>query len=99
MLRFHRQLLALRRAQPALQVGEYRPVGQSGDCFAFVREHRGERLLVAVNLGHSPGALDAEGVEVSGTVVFGTDPAREEERIEGRIRLARDEGIVVRLDT
>jgi alpha-glucosidase len=99
MLRFHRRLLALRRAEPALQVGEYRPAGQSGDCFAFVREHRGERLLVAVNLGHAPGSLDAEGVEVSGTVVFGTDPAREEARVEGRIRLARDEGIVVRLDT
>jgi alpha-glucosidase len=57
MLELHRRLLALRRALPALHRGSYAPVPCGEDLLAFVREHGGERILVAINFAEMPRAF------------------------------------------
>ena len=51
MYRLYRDLLALRRAHPALAVGDWLPVECDGDVLAYERRHGGDRLLVVLNLG------------------------------------------------
>jgi alpha-glucosidase len=51
MLELTRALLRLRRAEPALSVGDYVPVASEGTLLAYERRSGGSRLLVALNLG------------------------------------------------
>ena len=57
LLALHRALLALRRAHPALALGEMRMIEATGDVLAYERVHEGERILVALNLGASEQTL------------------------------------------
>jgi alpha-glucosidase len=43
-----------------LQHGSYRSVQSAPDVFAYVREHEGERVLVALNFAPFPRLLPAE---------------------------------------
>jgi alpha-glucosidase len=56
-LNLHRRLLALRRAYPALAIGDFAMVDADGDVLAYERRHDGKRLLVALNLGADPQRL------------------------------------------
>jgi glycosidase len=50
LLAWYRALIALRKAEPALSVGSFKPLSARDDpVFAFEREHDGTRLLVLVN--------------------------------------------------
>jgi alpha-glucosidase len=50
ILCLYRRLLAYRRASPALQWGSYRPLdGTPEDCYVFVRQAGGQRVLIALN--------------------------------------------------
>lgn len=51
MFEHYRRLLRIRRAHPALQVGDYQTVAldDERDCLAFARRHEEEHLLVAIN--------------------------------------------------
>jgi alpha-glucosidase len=59
-LELYRALIGLRRATPALQHGSYRSVHAAPDVFAYIREHEGERLFVALNFAPFPRPLPAE---------------------------------------
>jgi alpha-glucosidase len=93
----YRRLLALRRQHPALATGLYRPIEAEGDVLAFLREQESERFLVALNFGDGPAAAVLP-VEYQGTVVFALRADREGERLRGRIDLAGNDGMLVRLD-
>ena len=95
ILTLYRRLLALRRERRALAVGDYTPVEAAGDVIAYVREHDGERLLVALNLGREPQAVDLEAY--AGTVLLGTDADREGEPVGGRLALQPNEALVAAL--
>jgi alpha-glucosidase len=86
-LELYRALLALRRATPALRLGAYRSVDAAPDVFAYVREHEGERVLVAINFAPFPRALPATGRLLLSTHA---DPPADE--------LAGDEARVVAMD-
>src|SRR5690606_25850104 len=97
MLALYRRLIALRRAEPALGVGAYRPVVSDGDVLAYVRELDGAaQYLVALNLGPRPGLLPIANIG-SGQVVVATEARREGERVSRRLILAGDDAVVVRL--
>ena len=49
-----RRLLALRRAEPALRIGDVVPLEAEGEVVAFERVHEGRRLLCLFNLGDGP---------------------------------------------
>jgi alpha-glucosidase len=98
MLSLYRRLIALRCAEPALNMGAYEPVVADGDILAYVRRAGEQRFLVVLNLAHAPGLLIPEHLEIAGRVEIGTHPDRESTRIDGRVELRADEGVVVRLD-
>ena len=98
LLSLYRRLIELRRKEPALNVGAYRPLISKGDVIAFLREaDTGSRFLVALNIGPRPALvpLDTAG---SGQVVLATETRRDAERVSGRLVLTGDDAVVVRLD-
>jgi alpha-glucosidase len=58
LLWLYRDLLALRRAHPALHRGAFRALDAPEGVFAYEREHAGQRAVVALNFGDT--AVDAE---------------------------------------
>jgi alpha-glucosidase len=98
MLAFYRRLLALRRAEPALQVGGYVPAGQRGNLFAFLRELGETCFLIAVNLGSTRARLAIpRHLDVTGKVVLATDPRRVGGEISQYINLEPNEGLIARV--
>lgn len=89
-LEFHRRLLRLRRATPALQLGDYATIGGMPDeVFAYRRTLDGDAVEVYLNMSDRPTDVPA-----SGAILFGTDHRR-----TGRVEtptLAPWEGLVVR---
>ncbi len=98
ILNLYRRLLTLRRATPALQLGSYGLVATEGDVLIFLREHEGERLLVALNLGTAPrGDIRLPSGETRGRLLLSTELDREEP-VQGGFWLRPNEGAVVRLE-
>jgi alpha-glucosidase len=54
MLRLYERLLALRRARPALNVGEFVSMPGGDGVLQYERRHEGERLLIVLNLTDEP---------------------------------------------
>ncbi|WP_341209809.1 alpha-amylase family glycosyl hydrolase [uncultured Sphingomonas sp.] len=57
MLTLYRRLLALRRAHPALAVGDFRLLDAPDGVLVYERRHGDERLRIALNLTDSPKPL------------------------------------------
>ena len=78
--RLTQRLLRLRRAHPALALGDWHPIDGEGDLLAYERRLGQERLLVVLNLGAQP--LDfalpdwARGLAILLAAQGGADPAR-----------------------
>ncbi len=98
MLSLYKSLLALRRREPALHAGSYTPVHAQGNLLAYIRQSGESRLLVVLNLGHTPALFEAPGVNAAGAVVAATHPDRDGTRVAATIALNANEGVVVRLD-
>lgn len=100
VLEYHRALVALRHAHPALRTGEYRRLYADADTYAFARVGGDDVLVVALNVAESPRTLRVpvdgllpEGAEVR--AAFGTGGGRV---TDGHVTLAlgpRD-GVVLR---
>ena len=57
-LNLYRKLLALRRAMPALQLGNYQPLdGVPDDCYVYLRQADDDSVLVALNISEKPRSL------------------------------------------
>jgi len=92
MLSLYRDLLALRRATPALSVGGYAAAAADEDVLAFERTYGEERLLVTLNLSASARRLILpEGTAIA-AVMHSTRPIRVMDAT-----LAPDEGLILRL--
>ncbi len=92
----YRRLIALRRAHPALATGSYRPVMTEGQVLAYIREHGDERFLVALNLGAAPASVAMP--DGQGTVALSVLGDRGGERVRGRLNLAGNGGLLIKLD-
>jgi oligo-1,6-glucosidase/alpha-glucosidase len=90
MLNLTRELLRLRRAVPALSVGNYMPLASSGTLLAFTRRAETSRVLVALNLGEEPVSLPDEAR--GGERLLSTLPDEEEAGV-----LRGNEGLVLKL--
>jgi alpha-glucosidase len=84
-----RDVIALRQAEPDLRSGVYRSLPSPAGTWAW---ERGTGFAVAVNLSDRPVTLDG----VEGSIALGTDRRRDGEVVDGRLRLAPGEGVVVR---
>ncbi len=58
LFHFYRELIALRRASPALTMGHYEADRVDGLVWRFERVRGKERVLVAINYGDTPATLD-----------------------------------------
>jgi alpha-glucosidase len=96
MLALYRSLIALRRREPALELGRYRPLPAKGDVLAYIRTARENEpsFLVALNLGSGPQRLT---LERGGTVALSTHLDRANERADSVLELRPDEGVIVKL--
>jgi glycosidase len=88
MLHLGRDLLALRRRTPDLQVGEYAPLVAPAGVWAW---RRGERHVVALNLAER----DATVAGTDGRVLLGTDRDRDGEAVTGALLVRSHEALVV----
>jgi len=61
ILALYRRLLAIRRAHPALAIGDFALLDAEGDVLAYARRHGAERLIVALNLGGHSQRLELPG--------------------------------------
>jgi alpha-glucosidase len=98
-LSLFRRLVALRREQLPLVLGSVRllAAGEDDDVLAYVREHDGQRLLVALRLGSHPTAVDVSDEGASGEVLCATGLDREGAVDLGALQLGAHEGVIVRL--
>ena len=54
LLNLYRNLLALRRAEPALHIGRFIEVNSPAGLLAFIREYHGRKLLILLNFSAEP---------------------------------------------
>ena len=103
ILALHGRLLALRRAHPALSIGDITVldgIAAAPDVLAYERQHEGERLLIALNLGgssqelrvaawldHTPLLSTIEGDHAPAPAAAAHD--------DGRVVLRPDEGVIL----
>ena len=100
-LAYHKQLIAMRHAHPALRTGAYHRLYADDDTYAFARTNDDEALLVAVNVAEAPrniavpaNGLFAEGAELA--AAYGERGAR----VEGgrmRVELGARDAVVLRV--
>jgi alpha-glucosidase len=95
MLVLTRELLRLRRAHRALHAGSYAPLDPvPPDCFAYLRQHSDERLLVALNFAPEERVVRAPGLG-SGEIVLSTRADRAGHIDLGMLRLRGHEGCLI----
>jgi alpha-glucosidase len=91
MLALCRDLIGLRAAVPDLRAGAYTRLTAADGLWAW---RRGERVVVALNLGDGSARLDV----ANGMLRIGTRRERDRERVEGSLSLGPWEGAIVWLD-
>ncbi len=102
MLSFYRALTALRRAEPALSVGDYQTVEVGGeaasDIFAYRRDAEGEAsFLVVLNLTDSAHILDLSQVADEATIAVATEMQRTGSVSLAALDVGANEGLLLRL--
>jgi len=94
MLALYRRLIALRRAQPALNRGDHEALGVEGEVLAYARNCEGQRLIVLLNFGATSAPVSPALMPRAPVVLASTDPARAE-LIDGSLVLGPHEGVVI----
>jgi len=95
--RLYRALIEARKSHPALRHGAYQPIVASGDLLLYVRQLENDRILVALNLGDEPAALDFPAEAISGRVLLSSHCDRENELVSNSLALRPNEGVVIDL--
>jgi alpha-glucosidase len=97
MLALTRELIRLRRANPALTTGSYRPVEvEAADCFVYLREQEDDRWAIALNFSGVDRVVTAPELG-GGAVALSTFMDRAEVVDLAELRLGPDEGCMVEL--
>ncbi len=98
LLALYRKLMELRRNEPALVAGRYEGGAVHGHVFHYWRAHAGRRVLVCLNFGSTPEALDLGEGRAGGRVILSTHPGRDGARVDGRVELRGNEALVIGID-
>jgi alpha-glucosidase len=97
MLSLYRRLIRLRQESPALHIGSYSAVdGAPANCFAYLREQAGQRMLVALNFSAVERRLSLAGLG-GGRLLISTHLDREEEADLAALTLRGQEGVIIEL--
>jgi alpha-glucosidase len=95
MLSLCRRLLALRRAHPALAIGDYVALPGDAESLAYLRLHGSERLLVISNLAAGARRFALPAAAQQGDLIFSSDPDRASGSVVRSVELAGGEGVVI----
>ena len=95
MLSLYRALIALRRSQAPLAIGDYVAVAASDAVLAYERRLGEQRLLVALNL--SGATQELRDLPSPSRVLLSTGLDRGGETIAKALTLKADEGIIARI--
>jgi alpha-glucosidase len=98
MLMLYKRLIAFRQKEPALTLGNYRPVFADNKIISYIREYNNDRFLIVLNLTHSTCYFSPEHLQIRGKVELATHPELEGTEVSGIICLGGDEGIIVRME-
>jgi alpha-glucosidase len=93
-LALHRALLRLRRCYPSLSIGNYVRFPGPRSVLAYLRDVRGERLLIALNFGAEASELSLRSMG-AGRTLLSSCMDRVDEKVIDVLRLRSNEGIVV----
>lgn len=100
VLKFHHDLVALRKAHPALRRGTYHTLYAEGHCYAFARKLEDEVLLVVVNAGDQPATAPilVNTLIAAGTTLRAAYGDGEGQVVEGKVTLtvAARRGVVLK---
>ena len=93
ILNLYRELLALRRARPALQLGDIEFLeGMPDDVLAYERAHGADRMIIALNFSDAERSIT---LGSAASVVLSTDATAEQRPVAGsEIRLRPHEGLI-----
>jgi alpha-glucosidase len=97
MLNLYRRLIRMRRAEPALAVGDFAPVPAEGDLMAYVRKADRRRLLIVLNLGPQPQTFNTADLEAPASLLLSTHLDRGPEELVDPLELRPDEGVIIEL--
>lgn len=97
MLSLYRALLVLRRAEPALSVGDYKTLLATENLYGYARFEGKRRFAVLLNLGPDPQTVDVAALDLHGRIAISTHLDRDGERLAGQLALRSDEGVLVKL--
>jgi alpha-glucosidase len=97
ILALYRRLLAIRRAHPALAIGDFALLDAEGDVLAYERRRGAERLIVALNLGGHSQGLELPGWASDCRVLLST-VADTAQIGDGAVLLRPDEGLILTAD-
>jgi alpha-glucosidase len=97
LLSLYRRLIELRRAEPALTVGDYAALPAGDDLVAYMRKAGRRRLLIMLNFGARPRKFDLNELEAQAVLLLSTHLDREQEKLGAELRLRPDEGVIVEL--
>ena len=86
ILTLYRRLIELRRAEPALSVGDFGPLPGDDDLMAYIRKTDERRLLVVLNLSPKPKSFSISDLQCGGSLLLSTylDLDRSREVTRGR---------------
>jgi alpha-glucosidase len=97
ILTLYQRLIELRRAEPALSVGEFAPLPAGGDLMAYVRKANERRLLIVLNLSAGAQSFSIADLQCRGSVLLTTHLDRHREKLLDKLDLRADEGAIIEL--
>jgi glycosidase len=96
MLLLYRRLLSLRRSEPALSIGECRPLELDPEVLAYQRCHESVVLTMLLNFTNEPKAIPWPHLGGQHQLVLSTDARRTGSLLDGNAILHPNEGVVLR---
>jgi alpha-glucosidase len=94
MLSLTRSLLALRRREPALAIGDWTLLPIEGEALAYMRRWQDRRIAVLLNLDEKAKTIRLDG-GFGGRIEISTDPSRAGEHVAGEVTLGADEAVII----
>ncbi|MBV9969181.1 MAG: DUF3459 domain-containing protein, partial [Xanthobacteraceae bacterium] len=93
ILSLYRELIALRRREPALTAGNHEPRRSRNDVLSYARTLETDEIVVALNIAREPRKFLWSG---RGTLLLTTHLDQQSHPVEGPIQLRADEGLVIK---
>jgi alpha-glucosidase len=97
LLTLYHRLIELRRAEPALSVGEFAPLPAGDDLMAYVRKLNERRLLIVLNFSGRAQSFNLSELQCRGSLLLTTHLDHDREELLDRLELRPDEGLIIEL--